>query len=351
MKIGIIGDVHWCQYSSIIRKRGKKYSLRLENCINSINWAEKLTSQLNCDVNVYMGDFFDRADLNSEEISALKEIKWNELDKYFLVGNHEMGSSDLQINSTSLFELFDNYLFNSDYTKPFHVIDSPHHMGIGFPNECEIIMLPYIQETNRKPIEDYIKSNAFKKILLMHNDIKGIQLGKMISQQGFSIEEIQNNCDLCINGHLHNGGKVAPKIFNVGNLTGQNFSENASLYDHVIFIVDTETLTIDAYENPYAFNFYKEEWVDGVPFRAEFKNNSVLTVQTLEELYEQAKNIINENPNIVESRILIKPCLIDSVEPDYEDLSIDHYKEFENYILSHIDASDIAKEEIEIILS
>ena len=40
MKIGIIGDLHWCQYSSIVRKRGEKYSLRLENCIHSVNLIE-----------------------------------------------------------------------------------------------------------------------------------------------------------------------------------------------------------------------------------------------------------------------------------------------------------------------
>ena len=350
MKIGIIGDLHWCQYSSIIRKRGEKYSLRLENCIHSVNWAEELTSQLGCEFNVYMGDFFDRADLNSEEISALKEIKWNNLDKYFLVGNHEIGSSNLQINSTKLFELFDNYLFTSDYTKPFHVIDSPYNIGVGLPNECEIIILPYILENNRKSIKEYFNSKAFKKILLMHNDLKGVQLGKIKSTQGFSIEEIEENFDLCINGHLHNGGKISKRIINVGNLTGQNFSEDAHRYDHVIFILDTDTLNIDVYENPYAFNFYKEDWADGIPFNNIFKDNAVITVQTIDENYEEVKQFINNNKNIIESRILIKPNIEENQDINYEDLSIDHYKEFENYILSHIDASEITKEEISYIL-
>ena len=37
MRILIYTDVHFSQYSSIIRSRGKKYSTRLENLINSIN--------------------------------------------------------------------------------------------------------------------------------------------------------------------------------------------------------------------------------------------------------------------------------------------------------------------------
>jgi len=40
MRIGIVGDIHYCMNSSLIRLRGEKYSLRIENCIKSINWAE-----------------------------------------------------------------------------------------------------------------------------------------------------------------------------------------------------------------------------------------------------------------------------------------------------------------------
>ena len=88
MKILVVGDVHWSQYSSILRKRGEKYSYRLENLIQSVNWAEQLAYETNCELIVYLGDFFDRAEINSEEISALKEIVWASKPHYFLVGNH-----------------------------------------------------------------------------------------------------------------------------------------------------------------------------------------------------------------------------------------------------------------------
>lgn len=39
MKICAVGDIHWCDYSSIIRGRGEYFSHRLENCIKSINWV------------------------------------------------------------------------------------------------------------------------------------------------------------------------------------------------------------------------------------------------------------------------------------------------------------------------
>lgn len=355
MKIGLIGDVHWCQYSSIIRKRGSKYSLRLENCIQSVNWAEELTKNLGCEFNVYLGDFFDKPDLNSEEISALKEIKWNDSDKYFLVGNHEMGSGNLEMNSSNIFELLDNYLHATETRKPLHVIDRPFTLG---DLHTRILLLPYILENKKQEALDLFKKyqlpyntiNIDRTIILTHNDIAGIQLGNFESKQGFSVEEIENNFDLCINGHIHNGGKVSDKIINIGNLTGQNFSENARRYDHVIFILDTDTLKIDVYENPYAFNFYKEDWTEGIPFDNDFKNNSVLTVQTSEDTCEEAKKFLEHTDNIVESRILLKPSLKQNDEVDYTDLSIDHYKAFKEYVMNNISADDIAISELDMVL-
>lgn len=351
MKIGIIGDVHWSQYSSIVRKRGKKYSLRLENCIDSVTWAEKLTQRLGCEFNIYLGDFFDKPDLNSEEISALKDIKWNDLDKYFLVGNHEMGSNNLEINSSNVFQLSNNFYDAIEGCRPFFVIDKFAVIPLDINREVGLFLLPYILEEHRDSIASYTSKHDFmKKILLMHNDIAGIQLGGFISKQGFEIEDIQNNSSLCINGHIHNGSIVADKVINIGNLTGQNFSENAHVYDHVIFILDTNTLKIDVYENPYAFNFYKEDWTEGIPFTDDFKNNAVLTVQTSEETYDDAKIFIENSEHIVESRILLKPVLKDISQEEIKDLSIDQYQALSDYVLSNIDASELAQEELKYIL-
>jgi len=57
MKIGLYTDVHYGQYSSILRMRGSKYSKRLENCIDSINWAEKLFEEQGCSRVICLGDF------------------------------------------------------------------------------------------------------------------------------------------------------------------------------------------------------------------------------------------------------------------------------------------------------
>lgn len=246
-KICIWGDNHWSQYSSILRKRGDKYSVRLENSIASLDWVENLATSQGCSFVVCTGDFFDAAVLKAEELTALEDIKWNNLPHMFLVGNHEMGRSDLRYSSAHVFRNIHNA----------SVIDKP--CLIQLP-ELDIVLLPYILESDRKPFQEYIKSlNCLnnKRIVISHNDIKGIQMGKFESVEGFKIDEIEENCDFFFNGHLHNGSQVTKKIINVGNLTGQNFSEDAFKYDHVAIIFDTLTMQCDVYENPYAFNFYK----------------------------------------------------------------------------------------------
>ena len=100
MKVCICGDVHWCTYSSILRKRGIRYSLRLENLIDSVNWVIDTAASSGCTDLFFLGDFFDASVLTAEEISALSELKWNNsVYTSFIVGNHEMGTSDLSFST------------------------------------------------------------------------------------------------------------------------------------------------------------------------------------------------------------------------------------------------------------
>ena len=78
-----------------------------------------------------------------------------------------------------------------------------------------------------------------------------------IYKEGFSIEEIEENCTLFINGHLHNFSTVGNNIVNLGNITGQNFSEDGYAYPHQCMILDTVKREIEYIENPFALYFYK----------------------------------------------------------------------------------------------
>lgn len=209
MKILFYTDPHFCQYSSLIRGRGNKYSIRLENEIKSINWAEQLAVDNHCNEIICGGDFFDTATLNAEEITALNDIQFaNYIHHTFIVGNHEIGLNNDIFSTAHIFSCFD-----------FDVIDKPTTIRVDGLHD--IMLLPYILESNRSTIGEYCESlNIKNPIIFSHNDIAGIQMGQFMSTVGFNIDDIENNCTIFINGHLHNGQKITNKIINVGNLTG-----------------------------------------------------------------------------------------------------------------------------------
>lgn len=337
MKIGIIGDIHWSKYSSILRSRGNKYSTRLENCIESINWAEETTKD--CDLIVYLGDFFDYESLKSEEITALSEINWNNVQHEFLVGNHELGLNDLTFSSAHIFKM-----------NNMEVITSPT-LYIDDDEETELCFLPYILN-NTGNLEDYFEKHLYfdKRVIFSHNDIAGIQLGKFIAKSGFSIENIEKNCDLFINGHIHNGSKISDKIYNVGNLTGQNFSEDAMIYKHNIFILDTHNLNIEILENPYSLKFYKfDSLEDLVNFN--FNSNSIITAKLYNGVINEARTFVNNNKNILAHRFIIsqKDTTESSLNKNVS-LTINHLEKFQEFVLDKLGNNDVVVEELEEIL-
>ena len=332
MKIGIVGDIHWSKYSSILRSRGNKYSTRLENCIQSINWAEEILN--NCDTVVYLGDFFDHDDLKSEELTALSEIVWNNSNHVFLVGNHELGLNDLSFSSAHIFNLNDK-----------EVIDQP---TVKLYDNFELCFLPY--QLDIKSLETYFGKLNTTRIIFSHNDIAGIQLGKFISKSGFAIEEIESNCNLFINGHIHNGARITDKIYNVGNLTGQNFSEDASIYKHNVFILDTDTLSIQQIENPHAFKFYKFNSVEDL-INYKFNSNSIVTAKLYNKSIKKAKEFVNNNSNIIAHRFIISQEETKNISENSDiSLAVNHLEKFQEFVLDKLGNDKIVIEELEEVL-
>lgn len=347
MRILMYTDPHFSQYSSIVRGRGEKYSIRLENLIDSINWAEGLATLEQCNAVFVLGDFFDKSELCAEEITALKEIKWSGLSHIFLVGNHELARHTLEFSSSHLFDMCPNTL----------VVDSPLSYRIDGEEDTEICFLPYRFNVD-KPIAEYFnsdKSNCNRRIVFSHNDLKGINYGAFVSKEGFEVSDIENYCDLFINGHLHNGENISKKVINLGNLTGQNFSEDAAKYKHCAAILDTKTLRLDYYENPIALNFYKidEETFDDCKTELDnLKNNSVITVKCSDKDAQAVKDEIAKHSNIIESRVMIETTKETGtlLENKIEELTkMDHIQEFRSYITSTLGNNDIVNEELEEI--
>ena len=346
MKICLYADPHWSSYSSIVRRRGEKYSVRIENLLQTINWIEGLASHHSCDSIICLGDFFDKSDLTSEELTALSDIQWSNINHVFLVGNHEMGRSSLEFSSSHLFHLANNST----------VIDYPQNYVVG---NTEICFLPYVLDHSL--LSDYFRFELppERRVIFSHNDIKGIQMGQFLSTEGFDLEDINTNCGVFFNGHLHNHSQYG-NVINVGNITGQNFGEDASKFKHSAIIFDTETFKMQYYENPWSMNFYKLDFtnyskhqIDVVKDIIEsLKNNSVVTVKVLPDLDEAVRKLLTDSNKVIESRVMLDIIASPEITPSVSTtLTVDHLSQFSNYIQQEMGTSAEVLEELHKVVA
>ena len=349
MKILIIPDVHWSQNSSIVRSEGTFTSTRLHNLINSMNWVEELAINAGCELVVGLGDFFDSTQLNSKEISALQHINWAKVQHIFITGNHETSVGSLDYSTSEIFKLLPSTM----------VVNSVQTIEL-YDNTAQLVFLPYVLERDRLPLLEYLpKDNACRnRVIFSHNDLKDVQYGPFLSKEGFSVEEIEANCDLFINGHIHNCSYVTPKILNSGNLTGQNFTEDAFTYDHYVQILDTETMQLTFYVNPYAFNFYKIdvtkvasfEGAVRTMFSSQLKPNPVLTLKVLSKDVECARQLLSEYPHIICRLIVEQTNDASNIEEQGAFEAVDHLKQFEEYALSSIGDNELVRYELNRVM-
>lgn len=331
MKLLLYSDPHWCSYSSIIRTRGSSYSTRLENLIQSIQWVENLAEYNQVDKIICCGDFFDKSELNSEEIAALSEIKWSNIAHIFLAGNHEMGNYNHLYSTAKLFNMRFEY----------KVITEP---SIYLMDNSNVLFLPYVLEKDREPISKYIE---YCDLIVSHNDIANIQMGKYLSKEGYKIEDIESHCNLCINGHIHNSEFISRKILNIGNLTGLNFSEDASKYSHYAIIIDTNNINVDSiqfFENPFAFNFYKIEVDNQSDFdKYNFKTNAIVSITS------SINDLIINNSNILIHKIIKRSNAIKNDKEAPISLKRDHISQFIEYCRQNFEATEVMESELKEI--
>lgn len=344
-KILLFTDNHFSSTSSLIRSNGEKFSTRLENQIQSLNWLEQVAIEENCDAIICLGDFFDKPTLTDQELTALKEIKWNNLPHYFIVGNHESSIHNLNYNSTKALE-----------KENFYIVEKPQLLV-----DENILMLPYIIEDDRKSLHDYWnlftqEENTIKRgIILSHNDIKNLNLGYFVTTTGFTLDDIQTSCKLFVNGHLHNGSWFLSNARNLGNLTGQNFSEDAFKYKHIVSILNTDDCSMKDIENPYAFNFYKFDVTSQKDLEkfSLIKNNAVLSIKGQQELIEQVNDKLNSLSGRVDSRVIITKNVsnddIDKITSKVDYFSIDHLAKFVEFCKQQIEITDVLLDELKEI--
>jgi DNA repair exonuclease SbcCD nuclease subunit len=321
---------------------GDRYTQRLENVIKSINWAEDLAYKKGCQYVICAGDFFDMPNLTQQEITAINEIKFAPMcAHYFLVGNHESEENDLHYNSTEILQ--------QDHKDNFIIAEPKLLEEPGF----ELAFLPYTVESRRKDINEYFPAPKAKRLLISHNDLFGIQLGPAVSSIGFKPEDLASVCDLCVNGHLHNGVKINEKVINLGNLTGKDFGENASKYIHNVLLVDTDTMTYEFVENPYAFNFYKLDinTESDINKLTKLKNNAVVVIKCAANLVGSVKATLSNLTNIIEHRIVVsKEFIAGETTEDITDLTVDQYVKFAECCREKLENTAILEEELSEIL-
>ena len=178
-------------------------------------------------------------------------------------------------------------------------------------------------------------------------------MGPAVSTVGFKPEDLASICDLCVNGHLHNGTKINEKVINLGNLTGKDFGEDAFRYKHNVILVDTDTMTYELVENPYAFNFYKLEinTKADLAILNKLSNNAVVSIKCKDVLVAEAKELIASLPNIIESRVVITREIANGeTAEDITDLTVDQYVKFAECCREKLENNAILEEELSEIL-
>lgn len=276
MKILIYADPHFCSSSSIIRGKGANgFSERINNLMQSFDFVNKMARENGCDRIICLGDLFDKPDLTAEEITAISQCDIGSHE--FIIGNHDALSNDLLFNAVNMFK-------NSKiYKEPtLEIIEGK-----------QFVFLPYVTETSRKSLKETLVDIGVNTeettIIFSHNDISGIQYGSFLSKVGYSVNEILDVSDLYINGHIHNGAWVVDgRIMNVGSLTGLNFSNDATNWKNCVIILDTSNFEVRVIENPYAFLFYRVEFV-GLSVEETIKRLS----QFISNLNPDRKNILS----------------------------------------------------------
>lgn len=361
-KILVFSDNHFCATSSIVRGMSGEFTTRLDYELKTIEWLVETSKENGCSSMFCLGDFFDSSTLNSMEIGALSNIDWHDIPVYFLVGNHELGSG-LNSYSSSHVNLL-NTCVEDVFSRP---------VILSFPDvETLIYILPY-QINVKENVKEYFASEhslpeqlkSYKKILFSHNDLKGVQMGKFISTGGLDVNKLSEDFDLVLNGHLHNSEWVKNNVLNVGNVIGQNFSEDAFKYSHNCWILDLNTLSITPVENPYSFNFYSVDltdpkhdidWVN--KFDMEMKPNTVLNLKVKEDVAHYyrvrfdptvpAEKSIPKCNKTVAARVQVVREMQDvGKKNSFDGLRVNHLEEFQRFVLENIGDSDFIRKELQ----
>lgn len=232
MKIGIYSDPHITKKLHIIDNKWN------ESILDTFNSMYKKFKDYDVDLVVCGGDFFDKPVLEAKHVFLLSNImdilSMYKFNTYFLLGNHEIESSDHNILSCL-----------SNYNK-VKVIEDLYKEG-------NLLFIPYSVY-----LENLDPSIFNDCVIFTHHDIYGSELAGGKVKASFGIDpNIFNKSKIVFNGHLHNRS-VLGKVINVGSLFATQFGEikEGSYSDYPsYYIYDTDKGSLETFNNKDSFAY------------------------------------------------------------------------------------------------
>lgn len=301
MRIGIYTDVH-CSYTSSIlptHQEGSKYTTRLQMIVDTFRWMYEVFENNQVDLIVNCGDLFDSFNVRAEEISAMSEALsyGGKIPELHILGNHEILDKHRKFNAVAL---LDNY-------SHIDVISDPVKL------KCGISLLPYCTVEEATDVIPYLTNN----VLFSHIDIRGSYVtSQYLLEEGVEPTRLANNFKRVINGHLHSPQVFGGTVFNIGASTSLSFSDNSE-YTPRISILDTNSLKLQFFSNPYAIRFLKVD-VSSSEFLksmlSELNNRVVIRAKSPIENKVEVSEVLQSCEKVVAYRIVTEHVSEESEE-------------------------------------
>ncbi len=290
LKIGLYADAHFSLSSSIVLGTAGSLSGRLDILVKSFQWMAEFFGSQKIDLLVNLGDLTDKPHLRAEEITALESSLsfLKDFSQYHLLGNHEALTDSGDISSVNFLKSYQNST----------LIISPAVVN-------NILFLPYGKYSE----QDLSSFDA--DILFSHIDIKESYVdGTFILRDGISPDYLSKSFQMSINGHIHTGSWVRKNVLNLGSVSNLNFSSLGSKWKSSVGIFDTDTMSVELFENPHALQFVKldvSNLGDLKSFLSGIRNPEyyVFQIKSSYDLRDDIRTILNQH-RIGFSRIISK---------------------------------------------
>ena len=143
----------------------------------------------------------------------------------------------------------------------------------------------------------------------------------------------------------------------MGNITGQNFSEDAFAHSHKALILDTDEKSLVPIINPHAMNFYKVDLTDCRPTiddkniqdaLSSLKYPAVATIKINPDINFIVRDLLSTCENIIECRLITDGVKgAEPIESISNEINLDHIQKFQMYVMENIGKDELTLNELE----